>query len=94
MRTKAKRDANESDIIDALRSIGATVQPISETNVPDLLVGFRGVNLLMEVKIPKGKLSTGQKSWHDTWEGQRAVVRSVDEALSVLGILYSQEHKK
>ena len=86
-RRATKRDANEPEIIKALREVGATVQTISETNVTDLLVGYQGVNYLIEVKMPKGKLSSGQKDWHLSWDGQVSVARSVDDALSVLGIL-------
>ena len=86
MRRAAKRDANETEIIKALRQIGATVQPISENDTPDLLVGYQGINYLMEVKTAKGKLRTGQIEWHDNWRGQTSVVRSVDDAFAILGI--------
>jgi Holliday junction resolvase len=87
MRRAAKRDANETEIIKALRQIGATVQPINAADTPDLLIGYQGINYLMEVKTEKGKLKPGQIDWHDNWRGQCAVVRSVDEAFMILGIM-------
>ena len=96
MRRAAKRDANEASIIAHLRAVGASVLQIDDTDAPDLLVGFRGANYLMEVKMPAGKrggtsangqhLSEGQEVWHLKWRGARvAVVRSPDEALAVIG---------
>lgn len=47
------RDANEGPIVDALEAAGATVSRLDGKNgEPDLLVGFAGVNELMEVKRP------------------------------------------
>lgn len=93
MRRAAKVDANQSQIIDALRRAGASVQPLHAVGqgCPDILVGHRGVNLLIEVKDgakpPSArKLTPDQVSWHDTWRGQVAVVDSADQALSLIGI--------
>ena len=44
-------DDNQNDIVTALRKAGATVRIISQgEGIPDLLVGFRGETMLMEVK--------------------------------------------
>ena len=93
MRRAAKVDANQSEIVAAFRKAGATVTPLHAVGqgCPDLLVGFRGVNYLVEVKDgakpPSArKLTPDQVSWHDTWRGQVAVVKSAAEALALLGI--------
>lgn len=52
MRRAAKRDANEASIVTALEQVGAAVQRLSEPGCPDLLVSFRGVLHLLEVKLP------------------------------------------
>ena len=84
-RRKPKRDTAERPIVDALRALGATVAQLDDANVPDLLVGFRGVNYLLEVKTGKyGKLEPGQAEWHQSWCGQTATVKTVEEALAVL----------
>ena len=82
----AKVDANQSAIVSQLREIGCTVQDLSRVGggVPDLLVGFRGVNLLMEVKTAKGKLNPRQVDWHGEWRGDAVVVRDFDDALRVI----------
>lgn len=86
-RTAAKRDGNEREIIDALKAVGASVQPLSAKGCPDLLVGYRGENILMEVKLPKGKLTDDEQVWHDGWRGQVAIVRTVDDALRAIGAI-------
>lgn len=48
-----KRDENEKPIVDALRAIGATVDRLNDFGVPDLLVGYRGRTILLEVKNPE-----------------------------------------
>ncbi len=52
-----KRDSNEKTIVAALVAIGAVVTRImgcvgGDYGCPDLLVGFRGITLLLEVKDP------------------------------------------
>jgi Holliday junction resolvase len=60
----AKIDANQEAVVTALRSAGATVQSLAGVGkgVPDLLVGFKGQTLLMEVKdgfkAPSARLLT------------------------------------
>lgn len=76
-----RRDANETDIVDALSGIGCS---ILQADVCDLLVGFRGRSYLLEVKMPKGELKPSQKRIQAEWRGQYAVVRSVEQALAVV----------
>ena len=83
MRHKARVDANQSIIVDALRQVGARVVSLAAIGkgCPDLLVGFRGRNYLLEVKIDKGALTSMQVSFAEMWRGQVVVVRNVDEAI-------------
>ena len=89
MRRAAKVDRNQGDIVTDLRAAGATVESLATLGKgrPDLLVGYRGVNWLLEVKVDKGKLTPDQEAWHPTWRGQVAIVRSADEALRVIGAI-------
>jgi hypothetical protein len=84
-RTAARRDKNEAEIIDALRGVGCTVQQLSDRGVPDLLVARHGVNYLMEVKAPRGKVNDDQQAWHEQWDAPVYVVRNYLEALKVVG---------
>lgn len=92
-RYAAKVDANQGEIVKALRDAGASVTPTHAAGegFPDLAVGFRGQTFLIEVKDgakPPSKrgLTDPQKEWHATWRGQKAVVATVAEALAVIGI--------
>lgn len=88
---KASADANQPGIVKALRGVGATVQHLHKVGegCPDILVGYRGVNTLIEIKDgskpPSArKLTKPQVKWHAEWKGQVCVVTSVDEALQVV----------
>ncbi len=86
MRRAAKVDANQTEIVDALRAAGASVQSLAPVGkgCPDLLVGRGKLNILMEIKDGTGKLTPDQKEWHEGWRGRVHLVRSVDDALAVL----------
>lgn len=91
MRRAAKVDANQTEIVKALRSVGASVQSLASTGkgCPDLLVGFRGVNWLLEIKDGQKvksarKLTDDQVVWHESWRGKVYIVESVDQALNLL----------
>ena len=82
-----RRDANELPIVRALEAVGASVTRLNVLDAPDLLVGFRGVTYLLEVKTLKGKVTDGQFAWHADWKGGRvSVVRTVEEALDAIDV--------
>jgi len=91
----AKIDANQEAVVTALRTAGATVQSLASVGkgVPDLLVGYKGQTLLMEVKdgfkAPSARLLTeDQLRWHHNWKGGAlAVVDSPDAALRMIGVI-------
>jgi hypothetical protein len=94
MRRAAKVDRNQAEIVAALRAAGATVQPLHAVGqgCPDLLVGFRGCNLLIEVKDWRAaasdrRLTPRQQEWHGGWKGIVAVVEDAPAALAVLGLI-------
>lgn len=84
-RRAARRDANESEIIQALMLAGASVRQLSGDGLPDLLVGIDDRNYLMEVKDGRNGLTEPQFEFFEGWEGQVEVVRSIEEALKVIG---------
>lgn len=91
----AKRvDGNQRLIVAALRDIGASVQHLHTQGhgCPDVLVGFRGTNFLLEIKdsakpASARHLTVYESQWHQAWQGQVAVVNDVDEALAAIGAL-------
>lgn len=83
-RFRNTRDSIEPDVVDALERIGAGYVRLNQAGVGDLLIGFRGINFMVECKAPKGKLTPAQQEFHMTWPGQIAVCRSVDEVLALI----------
>ena len=91
----AKVDANQIQVVSALRAAGATVQSLAGVGkgVPDLLVGHQGHTLLMEVKDgdkspSQRKLTEDQLKWHREWNGGTlAVVDGPEAALRALRVI-------
>jgi hypothetical protein len=88
----AKVDRNQSEIVDALRKCGATVETTHTAGegFPDICVGYRGKTYLIEIKdglLPPSArtLTTPQKKWHAGWKGHVCIATSVDEALAAVG---------
>lgn len=88
MRRAARVDANQPEIVAALRQSGCSVEHLHSVGggVPDLLVGVQGLNLLIEVKDgskpPSArKLTPDQVEWHGKWQGQKVIASTVVEAL-------------
>ena len=92
MRRAARIDANQPEIVATLRAAGASVQHthMIGDGCPDIIVGFRGVNYLMEIKDgskppSKRELTQDEKRWQAEWRGSVHIVESVEDALAVIG---------
>ncbi|MDQ6968710.1 MAG: hypothetical protein Q9M14_08530 [Mariprofundaceae bacterium] len=87
----ARVDINQAEIVAALRQVGATVQHLHGVGqgCPDLLIGFRSENYLIEVKTKSkaSKLNALQERWHSDWRGSVNVARCVDDALTIIGAI-------
>lgn len=91
MRPK-KADSNQPQIMKLCRQIpGLSVVTLHEVGkgLPDLLIGFRGVNYLMELKDgakvkSAKKLTEPEKEFHRTWNGQIAIVESIEDILKLI----------
>jgi len=90
----ARIDANHEQVVSVLRAYGASVQSLAGVGhgVPDLLVGYQGYTILMEVKDgnkpPSARrLTEDQMDWHASWKGgPLAIVDSPDSAIRMLKI--------
>jgi len=83
-----KVDKNQVEIVAALRKMGASVQHLHAVGkgCPDILAGIKNQNILIEIKdgkkpLSKQKLTPDQIKWHKEWNGQVAIVRSVNDAI-------------
>lgn len=87
-----KVDANHSAIVKALRKVGCSVQSLAAVGdgVPDILVGLRGRNWIMEIKDgskppSQRKLTPKQEKWRREWRGEQPVeIETVAQALAVI----------
>ena len=85
-----KVDNNQLDIVKAFRSMGATVLNLSGVGkgCPDLLIGYKNISVLVEVKSKTGKFTEPQLKFMEQWQGG-AVNRidSVDGAIRLIKLL-------
>ena len=89
--TYARIDTNHREIVKSLRDAGATVVSLAamKHGCPDLLVGYAGLTLLMEIKRDsKARFTTDQLDFMSKWKGGAiSRVDSVDAAIRALGII-------
>ena len=87
MRYAARVDANQDQIVSALRAAGAYVWIIG---LPvDLLVGYKGHSFLMEIKTTsKKRLTKLQADFFENWTGGTLCrIDSPEAALRMIGVL-------
>ena len=89
--TRARRtDANQQSLVKELRAVpGVSVWPVNARC--DLIVGYCGRNYLFEVKDPgkpesARKLTDREQKFHDEWQGQIAVVETLEDCLKEMGL--------
>lgn len=89
--TPHRVDGNHAEIVAALRAIGASVLDIHDIGggAPDLLIGYRAMNLLLEVKdgrqpVSHRKLTPDEKIFFDNWRGPIYIVYSPVDAVTLV----------
>lgn len=89
MRWAAKVDANQAEIVAALRQAGASVLLLHRVGqgCPDIAVGYRGRTYFMEIKTEKGRLTPAEAEFMSNWQGRYVVVRTPEEALKAIGLM-------
>ena len=82
-------DANQPEIVAALRKAGAEVTPLHTVGkgVSDLLVSFRQRWLVMECKAHNGDLNALQREWIGKQRGPVYVVKTPSEAVEILNMV-------
>jgi len=93
VRRRARKDENQNPIVGALAQAGIQAFDTSAVGngFPDLVLGFRGKNYLIEVKNPTKpkadrQLTDDQKKFHGKWHGQVDKVETIDEILVIIGV--------
>jgi hypothetical protein len=87
--TAKRTDHNQASIIEGLRSVGATVQDLSQLGrgCPDILNGYHGRNYLLEIKNCEDrapKLTKPEEQWIQLWRGQVAVITTVEDGIAIV----------
>ena len=90
MLRKAKVDANQPEIVKHLRQLGAGVIHTHQLkNAFDILVMFRGITYIVEIKQPKEKLTPGEEKCKQLVESKGVkywVITSKEEAQKMIGL--------
>ena len=93
MRTAARVDSNQPGIVRILRSLGAHVLVMSQLkNAFDLLVGYRGVLYIVEIKdgdkpLSKQMLTEGELRTKEAFNRVGVsynIITTVDEAIKLI----------
>ena len=85
----ARIDANQPAIVQAFRKLGASVLHLHSVGggCPGIAVSLRGKTAMVEIKDgskpPSArKLTPMEEKFFATWQGDKAVIASVDEAIA------------
>lgn len=97
VRRASRVDDNQRLLVELWRRMGASVLILSDVGngCPDVLVGYNGLNALVEIKdgskVPsKQKLTSLEADFHDSWRGHVCIVRDEEEAKN---LIYRMRHK-
>ena len=90
--TYAKRvDVNQKEIVKTLRDYGASVVDLSKVGhgVPDLLVGYAGLTILVEVKSSeKATFTDAQLEFMKRWYGGALIrINDVESAIRLVNLI-------
>lgn len=95
MKMIKKTDANHKEIIDGCRkipSISVFSTHMVGKGFPDVVIGYKGINYLVEIKDGKKsksqkKLTNDEIKFHGSWCGQIIIVENIDDVLRMLKII-------
>jgi hypothetical protein len=94
MRRKARIDANQNEIVKALRQIPKLSVAITSqlgNGFVDIVVGYKGKNHLIELKdgskpASARRLTEDERTFHEQWFGSIYVCDSLEAILKALNI--------
>lgn len=91
MRRAPNLDGNHAEVVKALTGAGMRVFSLAGVGkgCPDLMVGYRGVTCLLEVKdeaknLAKRALTADEQKFHEEWAGHVATVESPTQAIDAV----------
>jgi Holliday junction resolvase len=93
MRRAARIDQSHTEIVAGLRKMGCSVLSLAAVGdgCPDILAGWRGVNLLLELKDgskspSRRELTPAQLEFLVHWRGTAVVVKTLEEAMEMMQV--------
>ena len=93
MRRNARVDGNQTHIVGILRKLGATVAHthMIGQGFPDIVVGHKGLNYLVEIKDPRmppsrRKLTPDEQKFFDEWCGSAVIIENEIDCRELLGL--------
>lgn len=90
---KARKDGNHTEIVEYFRKNGCSVLDIAQLkNCCDIFVSKNGQTVAIEIKDgsrckSQRKMSDGELTFRDNWQGLYKLVESIDDANEVLKML-------
>lgn len=88
-RRAARIDANQNEIVSVLRNRGWYVLIISQLkNCCDIIISKNGRTVAVEIKdgsksLSQRKLSTGEEKFKSEWQGEYALIETIEQALNL-----------
>lgn len=84
-----RTDANQIEIVAALRAAGAVVTILSDAGngIPDTLSSFRDKWYLAEIKMPGKKLTKCERDWMAEQQAAVHILYTTEDALKMLGVI-------
>jgi hypothetical protein len=84
-------DANQAEIVHALQAMDCKGISVADTHeigkgFPDIVVGYKGLSYMFEIKLPGEKLTPRERIFHNYWTGHIRVVYCVDDVLRTVGL--------
>lgn len=87
-----RTDANQKEIVDRLRTLSNVSVYSTHTigkGFPDIIVGYKGKNYMIEIKDGKKpasqrKLTADELVFHMKWKGQIATCKTFEEVLEII----------
>lgn len=86
-----RTDRNHKEILDYCRSRGASVYSTHALGkgFPDIVMGYKGINYLLEVKDgakppSQRKLTLDEEAFHGKWKGMLHIIKSTSDIDSII----------
>ena len=91
-RSTGNADANQSQITSALLKIGAKVHDMERP--VDLLIEFRSIWIVLEVKTQKGTLTPAQERFFEKTKAPAFIVHDAEEAVAAVVTAWKRTKEK